>query len=505
MLSATRTRAWLALALPALLAHLSGRKAKRSELGEIRHQLIDMSENVHIAIVTTAAVPWMTGTAVNPLLRAAYLGRLGYRVTLVLPWLHPSEQVRVFPGGLTFGTPDEQEAHVREWLEGRGRMSRAQASSFKIKFYAARYDADRGSILPLGDITRVFAPDEADICVLEEPEHLTWYHSGHNWRHRFKLVVGVVHTNYIYYAKMYLGSSYARVLRQLNIWMCGAYCDRVIKLSDTIQPLPRAVVCNVHGVRASFLDVGRRAASPLHRWKKGAYFLGKVLWAKGHRLLLEYLTLQRELGLEPTHVDVYGGGDDLPAIEAAVAEGELDVAFFRPTDHSGPELRGYKVFVNPSQSEVLSTTTAEALAMGKFVIIERHPSNEFFLQFRNTLAYDTPQGFLAALDHALRSQPEPLSAEERRALSWEGATERFIGALSNCTQGNLLPTLADHTTRWVHASVQRGGPIGDMTRYASGAGPVARQAWLSEANAKQLSEPEIVERSLSLSPPAGES
>ena len=53
--------------------------------------------------------------------------------------------------------------------------------------------------------------------------------------------------------------------------------------------------------------------------------------------------------------------------EYEAARHALDLSFHPPTDHAGAETREYKVFVNPSQSEVLSTTTAEALAMGERV------------------------------------------------------------------------------------------------------------------------------------------
>jgi hypothetical protein len=95
-------------------------------------------------------------------------------------------------------------------------------------------------------------------------------------------------------------------------------------------------------------------------------------------------------------------------------------------DHAQLKNMPHKIFLNPSTSEVLCTTTAEALAMNRYVIIPNHPSNEFFMQFTNCLSYDTLDECANKMAWALHNTPTLLTENEKRQFTWEAATERLM-------------------------------------------------------------------------------
>lgn len=72
----------------------------------------------------------------------------------------------------------------------------------------------------------------------------------------------------------------------------------VLRLSATTQDLPKSVVCNVHGVNPKFLKIGERVAAERElgqqAFSKGAYFLGKMVWAKGYREFDRFVSKEQE-------------------------------------------------------------------------------------------------------------------------------------------------------------------------------------------------------------------
>lgn len=434
-----------------------------------------------ILIVTTAAMPWRTGTAVNPLLRAAYLveGRKeqGGSVTLMVPWLERMEdQQRVYGQKNLFTSQEEQTDYIRNWLKNDAKMSSASIE-LNIQWYTGWQSKIENSIYSMGDITSLISSTDIDVCILEEPEHLNWYRApGESWTKKFPYVVGILHTNYFSYALDQPAALIrAPAMRLLCSWMCRAHCHRIIKLSGTLDKMApeKELVENVHGVRETFLDAGRTvgrrlldtspsssfsatfsyifsrqdedtkstsASSSTSTSNKSndpifgddadpkIYFIGKLLWSKGIGSLMELLKYAEESAdLKNVKVDIYGGGPDMEAMKVRATKLELDMPFYGPLDHSELAFT-HKIFVNPSTSEVLCTTSAEALAMNKFVILPSHPSNDFFIQFPNCLTYATKEEFVGNLYYAMTHSPIPLNDEYLQALSWEAATERLIMA-----------------------------------------------------------------------------
>ncbi|KAB5552933.1 hypothetical protein DKX38_010244 [Salix brachista] len=381
----------------------------------------------HVAIVTTASLPWMTGTAVNPLFRAAYLAKSEKQnVTLLVPWLCKSDQELVYPNNLTFTSPEEQENYIRNWLEERIGFK----ADFKISFYPGKFAKERRSIIPAGDTSQFIPSKDADIAILEEPEHLNWYHHGKRWTDKFNHVVGVVHTNYLEYIKREKnGALQAFFVKHINNLVTRAYCHKVLRLSAATQDLPKSVICNVHGVNPKFLKIGEKVATERElgqqAFSKGAYFLGKMVWAKGYKELIDLLAKHKN-DLDGFKLDVFGNGEDANEVQTTAKRLDLNLNFLKGRDHADNSLHGYKVFINPSLSDVLCTATAEALAMGKFVVCADHPSNEYFRSFPNCLTYKTSEDFVARVKEALANEPHPLTPEQIYNLSWEAATQRFM-------------------------------------------------------------------------------
>ena len=409
---------------------------------------------------------------------------------------------------------------------------------------------------------------------------------------------GIIHTNYPAYAKSY-GVRGSRTLASksllgLSILVCRSYCHKIVKLSATLPILAtyKECVCNVHGVRSDFLQTSTnheetKGEDDNNKNKKNdsdggakAYFIGKILWAKGFDFLIHCQEKYHESTGEYFPIDIYGSGPDEEKIKRAFhgvrrksrenmntvesledsgcndGEGSESLAeqqseqiesfrsklyesmlkkmpflldelkeeetddkvstiqtikdglkvmkqlpkekfqfdltnlpktrhewrkkpiparFVGPKDHALLKFSSHKIFVNPSITEVLCTTSAEALAMGKFVILPRHPSNEFFYQFPNCLAYKDMEEFVSHMKHAMNNDPPELSSELAHKFTWAAAMDRLTEAAAFTEEEYKVLQASGKVTKdrrkaWIH---QESGRLikGDLLKNLVGGPP----------------------------------
>jgi hypothetical protein len=210
-----------------------------------------------------------------------------------------------------------------------------EEKNLRILFWDGAYNEAFGSIFPTVDICSLIPKGEADVAILEEPEHLNWFRNppasdsdaGEDvdvlgWAHKFNHVVGILHTNYGAYLRQYsMGTSLvtASALNALSTLVVRAYCHKVIRLSSTLTSFVpgKEVTSNVHGVRSEFLDPAEKRKAPTKEKIASVYFIGKLIWAKGFDKALELQENYRSKTGEYFAMDVYGGGNDETAIRRA--------------------------------------------------------------------------------------------------------------------------------------------------------------------------------------------
>ena len=212
-----------------------------------------------------------------------------------------------------------------------------EAADLRIRFYDAIYHEEFGSIFATQDILALIPNEEADVAILEEPEHLNWFRvppdltctseitqeeAEIGWTVKFKHVVGILHTNYGAYIKQKMGGSFVAIsaLNALSSIVVRAYCHRVIRLSAVLPEFDaqKEITCNVHGVRSEFFSQphSERLVPPASN-SSAIYFIGKLVWAKGFDKLLSVQEKYHTQFGTYFPIDVYGSGADKNSIRSA--------------------------------------------------------------------------------------------------------------------------------------------------------------------------------------------
>ena len=75
---------------------------------------------------------------------------------------------------------------------------------------------------------------------------------------------------------------------------------------------------------------------------RGAYFIGKVVWAKGYTELLD-LMAKHSAAYGDVAMDCYGTGEDLEAVAAEAAQRRLGLRFHGAKDHLDRSMHEYQV------------------------------------------------------------------------------------------------------------------------------------------------------------------
>ena len=343
---------------------------------------------------------------------------MGYRVAYGVPWLGAASQKRLW-GKVLFASPDEQADWLREEAHRLGVPPLPEIFFFKGIFSKTLF-----SIFIVEDAFAAAPP--ARYFLVQEPEHFGWVPLNSSKRRvGAEKIAGIVMTNYGAYIRRPGRpdrATFARLVEWRHKRLMRKHADVIVPLSPALDLAGVEDLVTwrqVTGVLQAFAEV-----PPAPDENEGIYFLGRLTWDKGLDIVIE---MARRMNVP---IDVYGDGPDQAAIRAMAAERRAPVRFLGPSASPWEVLADYRVFFNPSLSEVLCSTTAEALVAGRHVVIPNCPANRPFLDLPNVHAYDTLNQAEALLRRAMTAIVAA-PTKTRKRFDWSNVCREVASLLES--------------------------------------------------------------------------
>ncbi|WP_086933209.1 glycosyltransferase [Agarilytica rhodophyticola] len=360
-----------------------------------------------VTIITTACLPWFTGTSINPMIKASELSKNNICVKLMVPWLSLEDQKKIY--SVQFNSQKEQLDYINSYLDEHN------YSRMDIIFYDGAYIPWYGIVPSEKFLDKV---PVNNYLILEEIDHLLINKPFAKFlRARPDLrIMGVIHTNYPYYWRKYFrflpDFLYKFMIKNiygvLHYAILKRNAHRLVALSPAIDFYRGISYQCLHGVGDEFFHEDSVENM------SDVYFIGKIIKEKSIDSFIDVAN-----ALPDVKFDLWGKFFDTYADKFTG-----NITHRGETAEPSKSLKSYKIFFNPSQSEVLCTTTLEAIAMKKIVILPDVPCNQVFKLYKRAYFYNNLQ---QAIDLVRKmSASSSLPEVNTEGYRWSNVIKQFI-------------------------------------------------------------------------------
>ena len=300
--------------------------------------------------------------------------------------------------------------YINSYLDG------IEYPPISIEFYDGKY-IDWFGIIPTKEFWVGFEQDS--LVLLEEADHLLFKFPLTNLKKQRPDIytIGIIHTNYPYYWKkrfawipswvywqFFIKKFYGPIISKI----LHRNCHEIIRLSKVIDFYAPIKTELLHGVSRSFHHKTPPSSGT------GIYFIGKLIKEKG---IDDFL----KIAFRNPSLDFFVFGK---SYENSLPPLPSNLTTMGETECPWEDLRKYSIFFNPSKSEVLCTTTLEAIAMNKHVIIPDVLCNSPFKPFPNVYLYNNlSEAEQLIIDLNTKNN---FVSPERETLTWENVIRNFV-------------------------------------------------------------------------------